>query len=255
MTVARLVLAAAFLTAAAHAETTLPHLFSDHAVLQRDRPIHVWGWDTPKQTITVTLHNHSATTAADASGRWQLWLKPESAGGPYELSAKGSSTAIIRDILVGDVWLASGQSNMQMPLSGFGPGSDVTGGKEAIAAAKPTDTIRLLHIELRASSIPQAEIKATWTQTNATAAADFSAVAYFFGRELAQREHVPIGLIDSTWGGTPIEAWMSLEGISQDTALMPLFASAPPSPTNKLKSPAPSPTKNRKTPKPRRRQT
>jgi sialate O-acetylesterase len=211
------------LSAAAHAQMSLPNIFSDHAVLQRDRPIHVWGWDEPKHAVTISLHGQNATATADEFGHWEAWLKPETAGGPFEMTVTGSSVQTVHDLLIGDVWLASGQSNMEMPLKGFG-GSEVLHGQETAAAAKP-GTIRLLRIEHKTASIPQSDIKATWTQTTPETAADFSAVAYFFGKELNEHEHVPIGLIDSTWGGTSIEAWMSLEGIAQDSALMPLFAS------------------------------
>ncbi len=204
LVIAALALLIALLPAAARAQMSLPNIFSDHGVLQRDRPLHVWGWDAPKSTVTVSFHGQSAAAVADQFGRWDAWLKPEAAGGPFDMSVAGSSTLVVHDLLIGDVWLASGQSNMEMPLKGFGAGSEVTHGQEAIAAAKP-GTIRLLRIEHAATSIPQTTFKAAWTQTTPETAADFSAAAYFFGSEISEHEHVPIGLIDSTWGGTPIE--------------------------------------------------
>ena len=122
------------------------------------------------------------------------------------------------------MWFASGQSNMEMPLKGFGADTPVKdSAKEIAAATKPR--IRLLRFEKTAPSYPLDDVTVTWTDCAPETAADFSAVAYFFGRELEEKEHVPIGLIDATWGGTPIESWISLASIAQDPALMPLFAS------------------------------
>ena len=155
----------------------MPGVLSSHMVLQRGMPIHVWGWSAPGERVTVALGTNTRETTGDTLGKWSLYLAPEAAGGPYQLTVTGNNRVVLEDVLVGDVWLASGQSNMEMPLKGF-PGAPVKD----------------------------------------------SAAAYFFGRELEMREHVPIGLIDSTWGGTVAEAWMSLEGIAGDASLMPLFA-------------------------------
>src|SRR5271169_4080273 len=115
-------LAAMLAAVVVRAEVRLPHLLSDHAVLQREAPIHIWGNSDPGETITVRFHDQMRTATADDLGKWSLWLMPEKAGGPYTLTATGSAGGVgvtISDILVGDVWLASGQSNMEMPLSGF----------------------------------------------------------------------------------------------------------------------------------------
>lgn len=208
------------------AEVRLPKVLSDHAVLQRDAPIHIWGWADPKEVITVRFHNQTRATDADELGRWSLWLMPESAGGPYALTAQGNtgsgSAVILSDILIGDVWLASGQSNMEMPLNGF-PGAVVKNAEQEIAQAN-LPAVRLLRIDKKSSYYPVDDIPNTWTECTPQTAADFSAVAYFFGREINQREHVPIGLIDSTWGGTPVESWISMGTIGSDAGLMPLFA-------------------------------
>src|ERR1700761_8725906 len=124
------------LTAAAGAEVTLPHLLSDHAVLQREIPIHIWGSADPGETVTVQFHDQTRTATADDLGKWTLWLTPEKAGGPYTLTAKGSgggAGVTLSDLLVGDVWLASGQSNMEMPLAGFPNSADLKNGPEEIA--------------------------------------------------------------------------------------------------------------------------
>ena len=212
----------------ASAEIRLPKMLSAHGVLQRDRPIHIWGWSDPGECVRVAFHTQVAEACATEIGTWSTYLLPEAAGGPFTLTVTSktgnTARATVDDLLVGDVWFASGQSNMEMPLKGFGAGTLVKDGDKEIAAATHPQ-IRLLRLEKRATAYPLDDITATWTGCTPETAADFSAVAYFFGRELQQKEHVPIGLIDSTWGGTPIESWISLEAIGHDPALMPLFLS------------------------------
>ena len=212
----------------AAAEIRLPHLFGDHMVLQRGGPIHVWGWSQPEEKITVRFHAQTRTTEANAEGEWSLWLMPEQAGGPYTLAVQGSlgaaaSPVTFSDILVGDVWLASGQSNMEMPLKGF-PGNAVLKNGAAEIAHATLPQVRLLRIDHNSSDVPVEDVDSSWTLCTPETAADFSAVAYFFGREINQKEKVPIGLIDATWGGTPVASWISLDGISADSSLMPIFA-------------------------------
>ena len=203
----------------------LPQMMSDHAVLQRDRPIHIWGWSTPGSHLIARFHAQTVASDADALGRWSLYLQPEIAGGPYELAISGDGAEVkVTDLLVGDVWFASGQSNMEMPLGGF-PGSAVVkdGEKEIAAASNPR--LRLLVVPLKSSDIPLNDIGASWTECTPETARHFSAVAYFFGREIAAKENVPVGLIDSAWGGTPAEAWVSMNTLGSDPALLPAFAS------------------------------
>ncbi|HEY0795346.1 MAG TPA: sialate O-acetylesterase [Acidisarcina sp.] len=241
------------------AEIRLPHVISDHAVLQRDAPIHIWGWSDPGEKIIAHFHAQTRATEANKYGEWSLYLLPERAGGPYELTLSGntesssmnsasepaapaSTTATappaaaasvgapatpagltISDLLVGDVWFASGQSNMEMPLNGF-PGSAVLKNADQEIASANQPQMRLLLVDRKASDVPQADTAATWTLCTPETAAKFSAVAYLFGREISNREHVPVGLIDSTWGGTPVESWISLDGLAADASLMPAFA-------------------------------
>ncbi len=214
----------AFSVLSACAQVRLPNVLSSHMVLQRDRPIHLWGWANPGENVAVDFHGVHGTGTADALGHWSVSLPPEPAGGPYSLTVSASNAIALTDILVGDVWFASGQSNMQMPLNGF-PGNAVldNGPEEIRNAAHPE--IRLLHIKEKSSYYPLDDIESNWTICTPETASSFSAAAYFFGREIAEKEHVPVGLIDSTWGGTVAEAWMSLDGISSDASLMPLFAS------------------------------
>jgi sialate O-acetylesterase len=216
-------LALASASLSAGAEVTLPKILSSHMVLQRNHPIHLWGWADPGESITATLHGSKQTTKTDDLGKWSLWLPPEQAGGPYQVTVTGTNTITLDDVMIGDVWFASGQSNMEMPLAGFPGNAVLQNSAEEIAHANQPQ-LRLLHIHENAAAYRQEDIDATWTDCTPETAADFSAVAYFFGRDIAAKEHVTVGLIDSTWGGTPAEAWVSLSGLSADASLMPAFA-------------------------------
>lgn len=208
------------------AEVQLPNLLSDHAVLQRDRPIHLWGWSTPMAQLTAHFHQQEVRTIADKYGRWSLYLAPEKAGGPYTLTIDGDgSPKTLSDLLVGDVWFASGQSNMEFPLEGFPvPPAPLKNGAQEIAAARHPN-MRLLVVEHESSDYPQQDIKASWTECTPETARHFSAVAYFFGREIAEKEDVPVGLIDSAWGGTPGDSWVSMDTLGTNPQLLPAFAS------------------------------
>jgi sialate O-acetylesterase len=205
------------------AQVRLPNLFSDHMVIQRDTPVHIWGWSAPGEEISVAFHEQNGTARSNDIGQWSLYLAPESAGGPYQLTVRSKNTVTLSDILVGDVWLASGQSNMEMPLKGI-PTAVVKDGAKAISSATQPQ-MRLLHVQTKASPYPLNDISATWTACTPQTAADFSAVAYSFGREIQTRENVPVGLIDSTWGGTFIQAWISFDKLSSDADLWPVFSS------------------------------
>ena len=219
------VLLLALPSALVRADVRLPHPFSDHAVLQRDRPIHLWGWAAPGAHLTVHFHAQSVTAEADRLGAWSAWLAPESAGGPYTLTIAGDGPDVtLSDLLVGDVWFASGQSNMEMPLAGF-PGNAVVKDADKEIAAAENPKMRLLVVDKKSSDIPLNDIPDTWTLCTPETAAHFSAVAYFFGREIAAKENVPVGLIDSTWGGTPADSWVSLDTLGTHPDLLPAFAS------------------------------
>jgi sialate O-acetylesterase len=211
------------LVASGYAEIRLPKVIGDHAVLQRDRPIRIWGWASPAALLTVSFHDQHVTTIADRIGQWTAWLMPEAAGGPYTLTVLGDGKegrATITDVLVGDVWVASGQSNMEMPLQGFDADTTVKDGPAEIKAADHPQ-IRLLHVNHASSDFPLADIADHWTLCNADTVANFSAIAYFFGREVSAKEHVPIGLIDAAWGGVPIDSFLSLEALSANSAMLP----------------------------------
>lgn len=215
----------AVMTPQLRAAVRLPWLFSDHMVLQRDAPIHVWGWADPGETVTAVMNGATQTAAADRLGHWSVYLPALPAGGPFNLKVSASNSLQLSDILMGDVWFASGQSNMEIPLIGF-PGSAVIKNSEQEIAQANHPNIRLFHVKKKASDYPLNDFadEASWSICSPETVRKFSAVAYFFGRDLAESEHVPIGLIDSTWGGTPAAAWVSLDGIASDPALMPVFA-------------------------------
>jgi sialate O-acetylesterase len=218
----------------ASAELRLPKVWSDHAVIQRDRPIHVWGWADVGERVTATLRQptggpeETASAATDSLGHWSVYLAPRPAGGSaYTLTVSGGQmggdTLLVRDLLMGDVWLASGQSNMELPLLGF-PGSAVLkNGPEEIKAANHPE-IRLLHEPKRFSYFPMQDQDATWQICTPETAATFSAVAYFFAREIQHDQKIPVGVMEADWGGTPAEAWTSMDTLGNDAALMPVFA-------------------------------
>ena len=209
----------------ARGDVRLPHLLSDHAVLQRDRPIHIWGWATPDARLTLSFHAQTVAAQADSLGTWSAWLAPETAGGPYTLTISGDGPDVtLTDLLVGDVWFASGQSNMEMPLGGF-PGNAVVKDADKEIAAADNPKLRLLVVDKKSSDYPLNDVPNSWTVSNPQTAAGFSAVAYFFGREIAAKENVPVGLIDSTWGGTPADSWVSMDTLGTHPDLMPAFAS------------------------------
>ncbi|MEB2112282.1 sialate O-acetylesterase [Xanthomonas campestris pv. campestris] len=187
----------------AAAQPSLPLLFADGAVLQRDEAMPVWGWATPGAAITVSFDGKQATAKTDAQGRWKVRLPAHTAGGPYVLSVHGDGGALqVRDVLVGDVWLASGQSNMEWPLA------QASDGPQAVAAANDA---QLRHFKVPKSWSVQPEAKLTggdWKAATPENAGAFSAVGYFFAKELRASTGVPIGIVDSTWGGSAIEAWM-----------------------------------------------
>jgi sialate O-acetylesterase len=217
---------ASFLFAASglHAAVTLPDVLSDHMVLQREKPVHLWGVADPGESVTATFRGHRSTATADALGRWSLYLPPGPAGGPFSLVIEGKNTITWNDVLVGDLWLASGQSNMEFPMKETPPWTVAIPEMEKELASATHADIRLLRVDKQASDYPRSDASVVpWTACTPESVSAFSAVAYFFGRELEQKEHVPIGLIESTWGGTPAEAWTSLDALSADASLMPVF--------------------------------
>jgi sialate O-acetylesterase len=208
----------------ASAEVRLPKLLSDHAVLQRGRPIHLWGWANPGAHLRARFHDQTVATIADARGEWSMYLQPEQAGGPYVLTISGDGADVtVNDLLLGDVWVASGQSNMEFPLQGFGPAAPLKDQEKEIAVAT-NPKLRLLIVDHKSSDTPVDDVAHGWTLCTPETAREFSAVAYFFGREIAAKENVPVGLVDATWGGTPADSWVSLNTLGTDPQLLPAFA-------------------------------
>ncbi len=203
---------------AAHANVTLPAVLAEHMVMQRGLPVHVWGTAEPGESVAVEFRGETGNASADSLGRWSVYLGPVEAGGPFALTVKGQNTIELKDVLVGDVWVASGQSNMEMRVR------DTANAQEEIAGAK-FPRIRLFQALHKVSDYPLEEIAAhTWVECSPETVAKFSAVAFYFGRHIQQKQGVPLGLIESDWGGTPADAWTSLRGLSSDPGLISVFA-------------------------------
>lgn len=208
----------AALSLCARAEVALPYLISEHMVVQRELPVHIWGKAEPGEAVSVAFRGVERRANADALGRWSIYLPPGAAGGPFPMTIRGNNTIVFRDILVGEVWVASGQSNMEWPIAW-------AGNAKAEIAASAHPRIRLVRAMHKVSDYPQPDLVGhMWRECSPESAQGFSAVAYHFGRLLQEKLGVPIGLIQTAWGGTPLDAWTSAEAISADPALMPVFS-------------------------------
>lgn len=206
-----------------HAQPRLPVVFGDSMVLQRDAPIKIWGTASPGESITVSLRNQKKTTIAASGGNWQVVLAAEKPGKTFDLAVKGKSTLVLRGLLMGDVWFCSGQSNMEMPLKGWGT---IMHADEEVSKANYPN-IRLYTIPKKVAATPLSNSDAArWETCNPASVMPFSAVGYFFGRRLQQELNIPIGLINSTWGGTQIEAWISHAALLNDAHYKPVMQTA-----------------------------
>lgn len=204
-----LLLAAGGTAARAAAEKPFLHaLFSDDMILQRDVPAPVWGWTKPGERVSVSLNGQKATAVADEQGKWLARIGPFPAGGPYTMVVSGPRSVTISNVLIGDVWIASGQSNMEMGLHGVNNGAG-----EIARGVFPQ--IRLFTVPKKVSLDPESTIDSRWQvcRPENLDKSGFSAVAYFFGRQLHKDLNVPIGLIHTSWGGTVAEAWTSAEAL------------------------------------------
>ncbi len=191
-------------------------LFSDHLVLQQAQPVPIWGKYTPGSTITVSgTWGESVSGKANKDGKWQLNLPTPSAGGPYEVRVNTTdSTILLKDVMIGEVWLASGQSNMEMPLPGYLPNEPIDNAQTEIANANYPG-IRMFKVERSLNAVPQDTLIGNWQVCTPEQAKDFSATGYFFARKLHKVLNVPIGIINTSWGGTVAEAWASRSGLSE----------------------------------------
>lgn len=196
------------LSASGYSNVRLPHVISGNMVLQRNVPITIWGWADAGEKVSVTFANKTFSVKADKTGNWKVVFPPMKEGGPYTMIIKGRNTINLENILIGEVWICSGQSNMEWILYNARDGI-----RESSEANYPE--IRLFTVPRKTALQPQDDLSGgEWMECNPQNAAAFSAVGYFFGRELYNRLHVPIGLINSSWGGTLIEPWTSDDALS-----------------------------------------
>lgn len=205
-----------FIAASANGAVRLPAIISDNMVLQQGIKVRIWGSASAGERVAVTFDKKTSNIIADAQGRWQVLLGPLKAGGPFELIVKGDNVLTVKNVLVGEVWLCSGQSNMEWPLV------NTTNGAETVAHANNSE-IRLFTVEKHTAASPLADVEGHWVVTTPEEAAHFSAVGYFFGRELCEHLKVPVGLIHSSWGGTPAESWTSNEALRSSPELKPIL--------------------------------
>ena len=194
--------------ATAPAEVRLHHLFQDHMVLQRGVKCPVYGWAAPGEEIAVAVAGRKGSARAAADGRWRVELEPMPAGGPFELTAKGGNAIVLRDVLVGDVWLCAGQSNMDREMARDGESNDV--------ARAQLPNLRLFRVATAVAYRRREDLQGAWAAAAPASVASFSAVGFYFGRALQPHLGVPVGLIQATEGGTRIQSWMYHETLAAD---------------------------------------
>jgi sialate O-acetylesterase len=199
------------ITLLAFAEVKLPRLIGDGMILQRDVPLKIRGWASPDEALILTFNQSDYRTSADKEGNWEIILPPQPAGGPYSMNIQASNSISINDILIGDVWICSGQSNMELPISRVAPLY-----KPEIASA---DYPQIRQFEVPKTydfKEPQKDLQyGKWVAANPQTVLDFPAAAYFFAKELHDRYQVPIGLINSALGGSPAESWISEDSLKR----------------------------------------
>ena len=201
---------------AALAEVRVPSIIGDNMVLQQSQKVRLWGTAQPGERVSVSFAKEKASVTADSGGHWQVLIGPLKAGGPFELTISGSNTLTFKNVLVGEIWVCSGQSNMEWPLI------NAKGGADYVAQANYPE-IRLFTVQKKTSSSPLDDVQGHWVVTTPDQVGQFSAVGYFFGRELYQTLKTPIGLIHTSWGGTPAEAWTSNQALASTPELQPIL--------------------------------
>jgi len=207
---------------AAEAKVAPNPLFADHAVLQQSVAVPIWGNAQPGESVTVSIAGQSVKTTAGPDGTWQVRLAPMAAGGPHSLTIAGSNRIVLDDVLIGEVWLCGGQSNMERQL-GLRAGQQPIANWEQEVAAARYPRLRHFGVEQTKSFAPLGAVRGKWDVCSPETVKDFTAVGYFFGRDLHLARHVPVGLIHASWGGTPAEAWTSEGGLRA----LPDFATTP----------------------------
>ena len=197
------------------ANVSLPAIFTDHMVLQQNQEVVLWGWAKPNEEVSViaSWDNNELKTVADNQANWSLKLKTPAAGGSYQIKIKGYNEIWLHDVLIGEVWLCSGQSNME-----WTPRAGIEGGEEAIKQANFPE-IRLFTVEVRSAANPQNDLGGKWLICTPETMIDFSAIGYFFGKKIHQELQVPVGMINASWGGTPAEIWMPADSVNQNPVL------------------------------------
>jgi sialate O-acetylesterase len=206
------------------ANVSLPKIFGDNMVLQRNRSIPLWGWADPNEKITIQFNHQTKSVTTDKNGNWKIDLDKESEGGPFQLIVKGNNTVTFSNVLVGEVWICSGQSNMEMPIEGWGK---VNNYEQEIAAANYPE-IRHIKIPNTINTVPQKDISdGDWKICSSATAGDFTAAGYFFARELYNQLKIPIGLINTSWGGTHVETWTSREAFESSDEFKDMIAQMP----------------------------
>ncbi len=195
------------------AEVKLPAIFGDNMVLQQQTDAAIWGHATASKTVKINTswNKKSYSAKADSEGKWKIKVQTPSAGGPYSITISDGKILTLNNVLIGEVWVCSGQSNMQMTMRGY-RNQPVLGANEAIASSENSN-IRLITIDRVKNLKPQEDFPGKWVECTPENVADFSATAYFFGKMVEQALNVPVGLICSSWGGTRIEPWISESGI------------------------------------------
>ena len=221
-TKAFLFLVSLLVTAQLYCQLRLPDVISDNMVLQRNADARIWGWDNPGEEITVragwTLEKSEAQ--ADEEGKWSVTLPTTIAGGPYSIYIKGSDEIEVKNVLLGDVWICSGQSNMEYMIRWMGGWKNPWFERDSIdIVTKGYTSIRLFQLQKNTSDTPVDEHQGEWMLVSSEMVLDFSAVAFFFGRELNNRIGVPVGLVSTNWGGTPAEAWTSDQTLKENPEL------------------------------------
>ena len=194
------------------ADVTLPAIFSENMVVQREEDINVWGKADPSESVTVRLGPDTQQTSAGEDGTWSVKLDGLRAGGPYDLTVSGKNSITVRNVAIGEVWLCSGESNMEFKVMA------ARNGREEIAEAH-LPMVRVFTVKHNAAEKPAADCEGTWTVCNPATVKDFSAVAYFFAHELNPAMRMPMGLIQSAWGPSPVEAWMPHATLDKDPVL------------------------------------
>jgi sialate O-acetylesterase len=205
------------LAATAGAAVKLPAVLSDRMVLQQDSPVRIWGWADPGETVTVSFLGQKPSTTAGPDGKWRVFLKPLPAGGSYKMTVSGQNTIELKDILVGEVWIGSGQSNMGVTVA------RANNPEQEIANAN-YNQVRLFKVKLTVAAAPAEDVEGSWQFCNPEAVKNFSAIGYFFSRDIHQARSVPVGFIETAWGGTPAEAWTSRPALEAEPALKSVFA-------------------------------